>query len=88
MPIAPPNNQQFFNSHGISGLILSNNKTSLIIKDEDNDERTVLMSTGTPIRLNFQNLVPADLKANQEIIIIGDPNNQGQIEAKFIRVLN
>ena len=86
--VAPPPSGAFFNPHGLDGTILNFDKNTLVLKDEDSTEKTVLISPQTSIRLNFQNLKPTDLKAGEEIVVIGEPNPQGQIEAKLIRVLN
>ncbi|MDR3643311.1 MAG: hypothetical protein P4L74_06840 [Candidatus Doudnabacteria bacterium] len=87
MPVPPGN--VFFNSHGVSGQILSTNGTSsLIIKDSDNNEKTVLIGTGAVIRENFETIQPQSLKAGQEIVVIGEPNQQGQIQARFVRVID
>lgn len=83
----PPPNGQFFNPHGMDGTILSADKNTLVIKDGDNNEKTVIISAQTAIRQNFQSLGPTDLKTGEEIVVIGEPNPQGQIEAKLIRVL-
>jgi hypothetical protein len=85
--IQPPPSGAFFNPHGLDGTILSIDKNTLVIKDEDSTEKTVLISPSTVIRLNFQNLQPSDIKNGEEIIIIGEANPQGQIDAKLIRVL-
>lgn len=89
MPGRPPQSgMRFFSANGLTGTILTINNSTLTIKDSDNTEKTVILSATTIIRQNFQDLKPADLKANQQIVVLGEPNPQGQIEAKFIRVLN
>jgi hypothetical protein len=85
MPVQPPPGA--FNPHGLDGTILSVGKNGLVIKDEDSNEQPVLISPQTVIRQNLKNLQPADLKTGQEIVIIGEPNLQGQINAKLIRIL-
>ncbi len=85
--IQPPPSGAFFNPHDLDGTVLSIDKNTLVIKDEDNTEKIVLISPSTVIRLNFQNLQPADIKTGEETVVIGEPNPQGQIEAKLIRVL-
>lgn len=88
LPVGLPPAKDFFNPHGVFGQILTNNNgSSLIIKDSDGNEKTILVSPGVTIRQNYQNLQPDNLKDNEQIIIIGDPNSQGQIQARFIRVL-
>jgi hypothetical protein len=85
----PPDNGEFFNAHGLFGIILSNNgDKGLIIKDSDGNEKTILLGQGTTIRLNYQTIQQQNLKANQEIVIIGEPNGLGQIQARFVRILD
>lgn len=88
MVITPPNSEQMLNAHGLDGTILSLSNGSLIIKDEDNTEKTILLDSQTSIRENFQTISPSGLKTGEEIVVLGDPNNNGQVQAKFIRVLD
>ena len=85
--MAPPN-AQFFNAHGLDGIILSLDQNSLVIKDEDSNEKTISITPQTVIRQDFQTLQAKDLKIGEEIVIIGSANPQGQIDAKLIRVLS
>lgn len=85
----PPSGSNFFTPHGEYGEILSVNGTSsIIIKDSGGNENTILISPGATIRQDYQTLLPQNLKAGQDIVVIGQPNDQGQIEARFIRVLD
>lgn len=84
---APPTGQ-FFNDHGLDGTILSIDQNSVVIKDEDSNEKTVLISPTTTIRQGSGNITAAGLKTGQEIVVIGEANNLGQVEAKFVRVFN
>ncbi|MGH7240022.1 MAG: hypothetical protein ACREHG_08140, partial [Candidatus Saccharimonadales bacterium] len=45
------------------------------------------VSPGTTITEEGSNLKASDIKAGDTIIIIGEPDAQGQIEARFIRVM-
>jgi hypothetical protein len=76
-----------FNPHSLDGTILSTDKSGVVIKDEDSNEQTILISLQTVIRLNSQTLQTADLKTGEEIVVIGEPTPQGQIDAKLIRVI-
>jgi len=82
-----PPGGQVFNPHSLDGTILSTDKTGVVIKDEGNNEQTILISPQTAIRLNSQDVKPSDLKTGQEVVVIGAPNQQGQIDAKLIRVI-
>jgi len=88
LPVRHSPQSPFLNAHGVFGSILNVNGNNLTIKDSDNNEKPVVIDAGTSIRKNFTDLKPADLKVNDSIIVIGEPNEQGQILAKFIRVLN
>ncbi len=82
----------FMNAHGISGVIIkidpvaAGQETTLVIKGRNNKEQTIIVSNLAAIRSGLENLKPADLKVDQNIVIIGSPDDKGQIEAKFIRV--
>ena len=87
MRLLPPPGR-FFNAHGLAGTILSKDSNGLIVKDQDGDEKTVVVSDDTTIRQNSENLKVDDLKVNQQILVLGEPNDNGQIEAKLIRVFS
>lgn len=86
MPLPPPNGS--FNNHGVLGTILSTDGKTVIIKDEADTEKTIVLSSDTAYRQDSKNLKAEDLKISQKIVVIGSPNEQGQIEAKFIRIVN
>ncbi len=88
LPTASPEHDgDFMPAHGLAGTIISLDKNNLTLKSVDNVEKTVLVSASTIIRMNFQNLQAADLKPGQEVVIIGSPNDNGQIDAKIIRII-
>jgi len=77
----------FMNAHGIFGSVIKIDGDTVIIKGADNMERVILISGETQINKFKGTLRKEDLKVNDKIIVIGDPNEQGQIIAKFIRVM-
>jgi hypothetical protein len=76
-----------FNARSGLGQIIKIDGNALIVKDQANAEKSVLITDKTAIVKNNQNIKAADLKVDDKIVIIGQPNNQGQIEPKLIRVL-
>ncbi len=76
-----------FNARSGLGQIIKIDGNSLIIKDQANIEKTILITDKTAIIRDSQNIKIADLKVDDKIVVIGRPNNQGQIEPKLIRVL-
>ena len=81
-------NDDYIDASGVTGAIIKIDGNNLIIKGSDNMEKTVAVSDKTTIRLGRQDLKVADLKVGELIVTIGDPNSNGQIEAKLIRVFN
>jgi len=80
-------NQDFIESHGIFGQIIKNESSSLVIKGPDNIEKIVLLNNDTIIKLQKQTVTKSELITNQYLVIIGEPNESGQLAAKFIRLL-
>jgi hypothetical protein len=72
-------------SHGTFGIITAIASTSsatgttlLEIKEINGNEKTVLVSTSTD--------VDGTIVANDRVVVLGFPNDQGEIEARLIRV--
>lgn len=78
----------FINSHGTTGSIIKIDGGSLIIKGNDNVEKTIVVTDKTAIVSGRQNIKVSDLRVGDLTVTIGSPNNSGQIEAKLIRVFN
>ena len=75
------------NSHGLLGKVIKIEPGSLVIKDRENVEKVVLISDKTVITRFRETLKLSDLALDQDIVVIGSPDNLGNIEAKLIRVL-
>ncbi len=87
-PVAPGTPGPEFRSHGLVGVVLNVDNGELILKDNgDSTEKKILVGDDTTIRQNNSSLKLSDLKASSTIVVIGEPDDQGQIEARFIRVL-
>ncbi len=75
-------------SHGVAGSIMDISGSDITVKDQNNTESSVLVSTSTVIRFANQNGGLTDLKVGQNIVVIGSPNEKAQIDAKLIRVFD
>jgi len=82
--------------HGVLGPILQmtllNDNTNaferiLIVQDRDNMEKSVIRHPETIITKNHDTVSIYDLQINMNIVVIGSPNEEGQIDAKLIRIL-
>lgn len=80
---------QFANSNGVFGQILKINDNTITVKDNDGDksEKTILIDEKTILMCQKRNLKLSELKVDDNIIVIGSPNNSGQIHAELIRVM-
>lgn len=73
--------------HGAVGEIISITLPSVIVAGPDNLEKTIVIGTDTRIREFQSELTSNDLKVGDHIVTLGEPNEEGQIEAKLIRLL-
>jgi len=78
----------FRNAHGIAGTIISITDNNIIIKDKDNKENTVAITDKTIIKLGVDDVKISDLKNDQQVVVMGNPGDNGVINADLIRVFN
>lgn len=74
-------------AHGVFGSVIQTATGSLIIKQNDGVEKVVLVGDDTVIQLLRQRVPLNEVHVNETAVVIGEPNDQGQIEATFIRLL-
>lgn len=74
-------------AHGVSGTIVNIELPKFVVADRDNTEKTVQVDTGTVIRALRSTLTSSDLKTGDFVIVIGEPDQNAEIDAKFIRVM-
>lgn len=88
-PFAPfmMRGDEIINPHGALGTIISKNLPRLMVQGPNRAEEIVLIHDKTIIR-KFKNLAStSDLVVGEEIIAIGDPNDNGEIKANLIRIM-
>jgi hypothetical protein len=81
------NRNDFVNSHGAVGKIVSTQLPSIVITDRDGIEKTILISTSTMIKEAKETVKDTDLQIDEFVTVIGNPNNKAEIEAKLIRIM-
>lgn len=74
------------NGHGLAGTIISITDNNIVVKDKDNKENTVTVSDQTLIKSQGDSLKVNDLKVNDQIVIMGNPGDNGVVNASLIRV--
>jgi hypothetical protein len=72
--------------YGLFGEVIEIGYNDLVLKDENGIEKIIILRDNTLIKRNFSSIKKDDLKNGDKIMVIGSPNDQGQVEAKFIRV--
>lgn len=79
--------RDFIESHGTFGQVIKIDSTTLVVKGRDDVEKIIVITKDTAIRRGIDNIMPIDLRVDDPVVIIGTPNNDGQIEARLIRVM-
>ena len=77
----------FPNADGAIGKIIKIELPTIIVADKDNTEKVVLIDETTQIQKMRTEIKSSDLKIDDFAVIIGAPDDKGQIDAKFIRVM-
>jgi hypothetical protein len=83
---SPPGD--FIESHGTFGEIIQINDSDFVIKGQGDLEKIIVIKEDTILEKGRMAIKKDDLKVGDQVVIIGSPNEQGQIEAKLIRIFN
>lgn len=78
---------EFPAAHGTIGTVVRVALPTLVVAGPDNAEKVIVISDDTQIRRMRDTLAPSDLVPSESVVVIGDPNADGQIRARFIRIL-
>jgi hypothetical protein len=74
--------------HGVVGTVIDVGSSTISLKDQQDNEQSVAIPSGTVIRSGDSNVTIADVAVGDQIAVIGEPSSVGQIEAHFIRILS
>ncbi len=77
----------FIEAHGVFGQIIKIDGRTLIIKGQGGAEMLVSVQDNAPIMRFKETVNFFDLKVDDRIVTIGDPDNRGGINAKLIRIM-
>ncbi len=78
--------RDYIGAHGITGSIIKIDGNTLIIKGKDDVEKTITITDKSIIKNKQEVIHVADLKIDDQVVIIGSPNEQGAVDARFIRI--
>lgn len=76
-----------FKSHGAVAKIIKIELPNITVAGGNDAEKILVIDSQTVIQRFKETIPPADLKVGDNIVAIGAPNSNGQIETKLIRVL-
>lgn len=79
--------KDLIDGHGTFGKIIKIEGSALTIKGPNDIEKAVKISKKTTIKRFMDNIKPTDLKTDDLVVVIGKPNDAGQIEAELIRLM-
>ena len=77
----------FISGHGAFGEVIELNDSGFVIKGREDVEKIIITSEETTITKGRETIKDG-LKVGDRVVIIGAPNNEGQIEARLIRVFD
>ncbi|OHA16807.1 MAG: hypothetical protein A3C79_00560 [Candidatus Taylorbacteria bacterium RIFCSPHIGHO2_02_FULL_45_28] len=73
--------------HGAVGEIVSIALPQVVVAGPDNLEKTVLVGTSTRVREFQDEINVGQLKVGDFVVVLGNPNEEGQVDAKLIRLM-
>lgn len=79
--------KDYIDGHGAFGEIIQLNDSDFVIKGRDDIEKIIITTENTIIKKRRKTMAN-ELKIGDRVIVIGSPNENGQIEAKLIRIIN
>ncbi|MFH0740107.1 MAG: hypothetical protein V1819_03395 [bacterium] len=85
--------RDFIEANGVVGQIIKiapsagSGQAIIAIKGRGDIEKIVLINASTTINSLNKAVQVSDLKVDDMVVVIGEPNNQGQISAKLIRIM-
>jgi len=77
----------FIEGHGAFGEIIELEEDGFVIKGRGGIEKLIMITQDTTIKKG-KRIKEDSLKVGDNIVVIGSPNEEGQIEASLIRLFN
>lgn len=77
----------FVGGHGTFGQIIDLRDQQIVVRGKDTIEKVIVVTSDTDIQRFKDSIQMSDLVLDESIVVIGEPSDQGTIEAKFIRVM-
>lgn len=78
--------EEFIEGHGAVGEIIEVSDNSFVVKGRANVEKIVVLDEGTIINKGRE--LAEGLEVGEFVVVIGSPNEEGQIKARLIRIFD
>lgn len=75
------------NAHGAIGKIIKVELPNIVVLDKDQTEKVIIIKDDTNILERKEKVSKDTLTIDKFVVVIGNPNDDGQIEAKLIRIM-
>jgi hypothetical protein len=85
LPLSPGD---FIEGHGTFGEIIKINNSDLVVRGRGDVEKVIITTEDTIVKKGRKTVKKDELRVGNYIVVIGSPNEEGQIEAKLIRIFN
>ncbi|MGB7957221.1 MAG: hypothetical protein WCF77_00035 [Minisyncoccia bacterium] len=82
----PPIGMVAQNMHGAAGTVMDVSGSGLAVRDNDNDEQSIIIASDTVIKKMDVTIPLGNVAVGDRVVVIGAPNSSGQVEARFVRV--
>jgi len=79
--------REFMDANGVFGQILKIDGQTITISGRNNVEKNILVGEKTKIVYQRDNIKLSELKVGDSVVVIGEPNDKGQIQAGLIRIM-
>ncbi len=79
--------KDLINANGVAGQIMKIDNSTLVIRSRDNVEKIVAVKDDAVINRLNETVKLNALKIGDFVVVIGEPNDDGQIDAKFLRTI-
>ncbi|MBI5138202.1 MAG: hypothetical protein HZA95_00165 [Candidatus Vogelbacteria bacterium] len=80
-------NRDYLNAFGAAGKVVSINLPEIVVTDRSGVEKTVLINNETEVMSQREKLTSSDLKIGDAVVVFGEPDLNGKIDAKLVRVM-
>lgn len=74
--------------HGVVGKVIDLGTSTVSVENQQGSEESVVVSPGVDIRNGNTDVAISGMAVGDTIAVIGEPNGQGQIVARFIRIFS